>query len=180
MKLTKSINVQGTIVPAGTELHFSNEGIGYYNGIEVQRDMFPEVAIEAKRVKTYIRKGYSALLGIYAYDSKVKAICGLRTAPKPWLHAAVIHDNGSSNVFVALYIWDTRLIVACEHVKMSDSDRAKLSDISQAIDTRRSIKMPKNDDDYFSNYVVKLTNALLSMNKRKTLSDIASTEDKQA
>jgi hypothetical protein len=47
MKLTKTINVQGTIVPAGTELHFSNEGIGYYNGIEVKKDLIPEVATEA-------------------------------------------------------------------------------------------------------------------------------------
>jgi hypothetical protein len=54
MKLTKTINVQGTIVPAGTELHFSNEGVGYYEGVEVKKDLIPEVAVErqaAKRVQ---------------------------------------------------------------------------------------------------------------------------------
>jgi hypothetical protein len=178
MKLTKSINVQGTIVPAGTELHFSNEGIGYYNGIEVRRDMFPEVAIEAKHVREYIRNGNFALLGIYVYDSTLQTMFESRTPPKPWLHAAVMNDNVSGNTFVAFYIWDTRRVVACKPVKMSDSDIAKLTDISQAVDSRRKIKMPKNDNDFFSNYVVNLTNALLSTNKRKTLADMASTEDK--
>jgi hypothetical protein len=69
MKLTKTISVQGTIVPAGTELHFSNEGIGYYNGQEIQKALIPEVAIEAK--PGYGPDGAQAILSEIQRDGRL-------------------------------------------------------------------------------------------------------------
>lgn len=47
MKLTKSIRVGRTIVPAGTNLNFSTEGYVTYNGINIHKSCIPEAAVES-------------------------------------------------------------------------------------------------------------------------------------
>lgn len=48
MKLKQSIKLpSGTIIPAGTELHFSTEGKGFFNREEVNQLAVPYAAIEA-------------------------------------------------------------------------------------------------------------------------------------
>jgi hypothetical protein len=51
MKLTKSISVNGVIIPAGTNLEFSNEGLTTFKGQTVNRKLIPQTALEAKEGK---------------------------------------------------------------------------------------------------------------------------------
>lgn len=44
--LLRSVNVDGTIIPAGTKLQFGTEGFGYFNSLTVYRDKLPKGAIE--------------------------------------------------------------------------------------------------------------------------------------
>lgn len=49
MKLSKAIKLpSGRIVPAGTKLHFGNEGFGYFEGETIYASAIPQGALEAK------------------------------------------------------------------------------------------------------------------------------------
>jgi hypothetical protein len=117
MKLTKAINVQGLTIPAGTELHFSNEGIGYYNGQEIQKALIPEVATEAKPPK--MSKKFSVegtrfyhFSPSYVYNGQAikdyleKCRIKVDFDPQPWHNAACFLDGGMK-AKVIFYVWDT-------------------------------------------------------------------------
>ena len=50
MKLKKNLRIGNRIIPAGTNLDFSNEGYATYKGVRIHENQIPEVAIEAARV----------------------------------------------------------------------------------------------------------------------------------
>jgi hypothetical protein len=50
MKLKKSINVGGTIIPAGTKLEIGNEGFGFYQGKTIFAKYIPTGAVESDTV----------------------------------------------------------------------------------------------------------------------------------
>jgi hypothetical protein len=47
IKLTKSIHTGKVTIPAGAEIKFSNEGIGYFRGQKIEQDLIPLTALEA-------------------------------------------------------------------------------------------------------------------------------------
>jgi hypothetical protein len=47
IKLTKSINTGKVVIPAGAEIKFSNEGVGYFQGQKIEQDLIPLTALEA-------------------------------------------------------------------------------------------------------------------------------------
>lgn len=53
MKLSKTLRMpDGTDIPVGTELHFSNEGLGYFDGKEISIYNIPTCAIEGVEALT--------------------------------------------------------------------------------------------------------------------------------
>jgi hypothetical protein len=163
--------VQGTIVPAGTELYFSNEGVGYYEGVEVQRDMIPEVATEAKNTnKSYVSYDDWELIGMYAYDDNIQKMFILKTKPEPWIHAALMEKE---NLLVCiLYIWDTRIILEYEGTRNKTNSRTYLDGLKQVIDNKNLLKLPKHNNGMsVDGSRVDIVNALLKANRGKTLAD---------
>jgi hypothetical protein len=51
MKLSKSINTGNLVIPAGTEIKFSTEGIGYFRGQKIEKDLIPVAALESSSIQ---------------------------------------------------------------------------------------------------------------------------------
>lgn len=54
LKIKRSIDLNGTIVPKGTELSFSTEGVAYFKGKKVEKALIPLVALESFDTKVKV------------------------------------------------------------------------------------------------------------------------------
>lgn len=111
MKLSKAIKVGEHIVPAGTELQFSQEGVSFFRGTKVLRNLIP--ALEAFKPQDVQVPYYYAK--VYRYDANMQKLTGSKVKPEPWLHIAIKTHGWFVNgvgpmpkVPYVIYVWDSR------------------------------------------------------------------------